>query len=113
MDIIEKLIKDIGNIGAKLLFNKEEKSSEHVNIEQMTSTDLFKIMFNKAFHDGNYNKAEDILFNELKHNNSPEVYEVAFNFYNTLLSKSNKELLKSNFSREEVYQGLEDIKKYI
>lgn len=46
-----------------------------------------------------------------KKNNSPEIYEIAFDFYNSLLKKSDEELLKNNFSREEVYQGFRDMKK--
>lgn len=33
-------------------------------------------------------------------------------FYNALLQKSDEELNESNFSREEIYQGLDDIKKF-
>lgn len=53
----------------------------------MTSADIFKIIYNKAFHEGNYNRAENLLFDELEKNTSPEVYEVAIEFYNSLLKK--------------------------
>lgn len=108
---IERLTKGIGKICAKVFFNREEKSSDKIDIEQMSSTDIFKIMFNSLYNKGNYNKAENIVFYELEKNNSPELYEIAFDFYNLLLKKSDEELLKSNFSKEEIYQGLEDIKK--
>lgn len=112
MDTIEKLVKDIGKICAKVFFDKEETSSEKINIEQMDSTDIFKIVFNKSFHEGNYNKAEDLIFYELEKNNSTEVYEVAMEFYNTLLNKSDDHLNKNNFTRSEIYQGLNDIQKF-
>lgn len=78
----------------------------------MSSTDIFKIIFNKSFHEGNYNKAEDLIFNELVKNTSPEVYEVAIEFYNSLLEKSDEQLNRSNFQRKEIYQGLKDIQKF-
>lgn len=109
---IEKLVREMGESFGKLIFNKKESTSETISINQMSSGDIFKIVFNKAFHEGNYNKAEDLLFDELENNNSPEVYEIAIEFYNSLLQKSDEELSKSNFSRKEIYQGLNDIQKY-
>lgn len=109
---IEKLIKRFGKVLGKIVFNKKEKSSEKINIYQMSSTDVFKIIFNKLFHEGNYNKAEDLIFNELEKNSLPEVYEIAIEFYNSLLKKSDEELNKSNFPRKEIYRGLDDIKKF-
>lgn len=59
-----------------------------------------------------YNKAEDLIFDELEKNNSPKVYEAAVEFYNSLLEKSDEELNKSNFPRKEIYRGLDDIQKF-
>lgn len=113
MDIIQQLIKDIAKMSAKIAFNKEEKSDEKFKLGQMNSMDIFRMMFDKLFHEGNYNKTEDLIFNELEVNSSPEVYAIALEFYNLLLEKSDEELLKSNFSREEVYRGLNDIEKFV
>jgi len=68
-------------------------------------------MFKSLYNNRNYNKAENLIFLEAEKNNSPELCEIASDFYNSLLKKSDKELFKSNFSREEIYQGLEDMKK--
>ncbi|MEW9094644.1 MAG: DUF6483 family protein [Clostridiaceae bacterium] len=108
MEFIKEFAKEFG----KTMLNKKEESSKEFNIDQMSSKDMFKIIFNKLFHEGNYNKAEDLIFNELENNNSPEVYEIAMEFYNSLLKKSDEELNKSNFPRKEVYRRLEDIKKF-
>lgn len=108
---IEKALKSIGEMGAKVLFNKKEKDSAKINFEQMNSTDIFKVMYNNLYNKGQYNEAENLIFQELEKNNSPELFEIAADFYNSLLVKSDEELLKSNFSRDEIYQGLEDIKK--
>lgn len=109
---IEKLIEELGKNFGKLIFNKQEKSSEKINIEQMTSTDLFKIFFNKLVYLSEYNKAENLIFKELEEHNSEEIYDIAVKFYNSLLQKSDLELNNSNFPREEIYQGLNDLKKY-
>jgi hypothetical protein len=109
---IEKLIKELGKSIAKFICNKKEESSKKFNIERMSSVDIFKIIFTKAFNEGNYNQAEDLIFAELEKNNSQEVYEIAIEFYNSLLEKSDELLIKNNFSKEEIYQGLKDIKKF-
>lgn len=110
---IQKLIEELGRSIGKIIFNKQEKISEKINIDKMNSTDIFKIIFNKEFHDRNYNKAEELIFDELVKNNVLEVYELAIEFYDSLLKKSDEELNKSNFPREEIYQGLKDIQKFM
>ncbi|MHB9936629.1 hypothetical protein CF098_01075 [Clostridium sporogenes] len=109
---IEKLIEEFGKSLGKTIFNKKEECSEKININQMSSTEIFKIIFNKLFHEGNYNEAEDLIFYELEKNSCPEVYEVAIKFYNSLLEKSDEYLDKNNFPRKEIYRGLDDIKKF-
>lgn len=109
---IEKLIEAMGEGFVKLVFDKKDGCSKKIRIEQMTPTDIFKVVFNKLFNEKKYNEAENLIFHELEENNSPEVYEVALEFYNTLLNKSDEELNKSNFPREEIYQGLNSIQKF-
>lgn len=110
--IIENLIKDIAKIGAKLIFNKKEKSEKKFELERLDSTDIFKIMLNKLANEGRYNEAENLIFNELEKNNNEEVYECCVYFYNTLLGKNDDELESKKFPRSEVYQGLKDIEKF-
>ena len=109
---IEKLIEAMGEGLGKLVFDKKDGCSKKISIEQMSPTDIFKVVFNKLFNEKKYNEAENLIFDELKENNSPEIYEVALEFYNSLLNKSDEELNKSNFPREEVYQGLNSIQKF-
>ncbi|MGO5064112.1 MULTISPECIES: DUF6483 family protein [unclassified Clostridium] len=105
---IKKSLDDLGKLFGKTIL-KDEKEIDSAKI---SSTDLFKIILNKLFYEGNYDKAEDLIFDELEKKNSSEVYEIAVEFYNTLLKKNDEELNESNFSREEIYQGLDDIKSF-
>ena len=111
--VIEEIIKGIAKMAAKILLNKEEKSSLKIELDQISSTDIIPILLKRLVYEGEYNKAENILFDELNKNNSYEMYLIAVDFYNLLLEKSDEELEKGKFSREEIYQGLEDIKKFI
>ncbi|HDK7155264.1 TPA: hypothetical protein PTV43_000367 [Clostridium botulinum] len=105
---IKKSIDDLGKLFGKTILKDDKKT----DTEKIGSTDLFKIILNKLFYEGNYDKAEDLIFEELEKNDSPEVYEIAVEFYNVLLKKSDEELNESNFLREEIYQGLDDIKRF-
>lgn len=107
---LEELFKNLGKVGAKLFFNKEEKTSEKINLNQINSTNILPILLKRLVYEGEYNKAENILFNELNSNSSDEIRKIAIDFYNLLLQKSDEELNSRNFSRQEIYQGLEDIK---
>lgn len=108
---IEKLIEAMGEGIGKLAFDKKDECSKKISIEQMSPIDIFKVVFNKLVNEKKYNEAENLIFEELKENNSPELYEIALEFYNSLLNKSDEELNKSDFPREEVYQGLNSIQK--
>ncbi|MBD5638059.1 hypothetical protein HYI18_05565 [Clostridium botulinum] len=105
---IKKSIDDLGKLFGKTILENDK----NIDTEKIGSTDLFKIILNKLFYEGNYDKAEDLIFEELEKNDSPEVYEIAVEFYNALLKKSDEELNENNFSREEIYQGLDDIKRF-
>ncbi|MCM0650298.1 DUF6483 family protein [Clostridium swellfunianum] len=108
---IEKLINELAKNVSKAILNKEDESSETINLNDIGSEDILKIILKRLVYAGEFNNAEDILFEEISKNNSQEIYEIALDFYNLLLEKSDKELEEGNFTRSEIYQGLEDIKK--
>ena len=95
-----------------MAIKKKDKSVKMVDINEVGAVNIFKIMIKKLVNEENFNKAEDLIFEELENNNSPEVYEIATEFYNSLMKKSDEALEKSDFTREEVYKGLEDIQKF-
>ncbi|WP_055668752.1 DUF6483 family protein [Desnuesiella massiliensis] len=107
---IEKLINDLAKNIAKTVLNKKEESIEKINLSNIGSGDILRIILKRLVNDGDYNKAENILFEAINKNNTEEIYQIAFDFYNTLLEKSDEELEKGNFTSEEIYQGIEDIK---
>lgn len=66
----------------------------------------------KYLREGKYSEGEDFIFEQLKNNKSEELYELAVDYYKELLKKSDYDLEDHNFPRNEVIQGLEDIKKF-
>ena len=54
-----------------------------------------------------------MLFKEAEKNPSIEIYEIGEKMYSLLANKSEEELKKCNFSKEEIDLGLEDLKRLI
>ena len=81
-----------------------------VNLEDTGSSEILRIILKSLMGKNEYNKAEDILFEEIEKNKSEANYKVAIDFYEELLEKNDEELLENNFSKEEVLQGLKDLK---
>jgi hypothetical protein len=107
---IERLLNELAKNITKTVLNKEDESSEKINLNDIGSGNILQIMLKRFVHDGEYNKAENILFEEINKNKSGDIYQIAIDFYNSLLEKSDEKLEEGNFTREEIYQGLEDIK---
>ncbi len=81
-----------------------------VNLEDTGSSEILRIILKSLITKKEYNKAENVLFEEIEKNKSEANYKVALDFYEELLEKSNEDLLENNFSNEEVLQGLKDLK---
>ena len=110
---IEKLVQQLGKAIATTVMQKDVVMHEKLDFQSGNSLNILSIILRNLIHKGEYNKAENALFNELAENPSMEVYNLAKEFYNTLLSKSEDELIKNNFSKDEIYQGLQDAKSLI
>ena len=80
------------------------------NLEDNGSSELLRIILRSLIDKKEYNKAEDVLFEEMEKNSSEANYKVGLDFYETLLEKKEEELIENNFSKEEVLQGLKDLK---
>ena len=110
---IERLIKQISKAIFSLIFNKEQGKHEKVDIKNMTSLDILPLTLKHLIRQGKYSEAEDVLFREAERSPGKNLSSVAEDFYNILLSKSDEELLEHNFPRQEIYNGLSDIKAIV
>jgi hypothetical protein len=68
---------------------------------------LQQLLFDKKL-----NEAEDLLFEMIEENPGPEQLAAALEFYRTLSSMSEEELAACDFSKQEIAQGLSDLRKY-
>ncbi|MDT8718175.1 hypothetical protein IAI10_16025 [Clostridium sp. 19966] len=112
-DYIERLIKSIGQLLVGIFMGKEnvislkEEESEVI----LSGEKVLEIMLKKYISEGKINEAEDILFDTLEKHKSPKYFEVALWFYSEINKLEEDELTRYNFSKQEIVDGLESIKK--
>lgn len=106
---IEELINELAKNTGKSLLQKEEDDNEIINLDEADSSDYIRILLKSLVLKHEYNKAENILFEEIKKNKSEKIYKIALDFYDLLMDQSDDKLKNGNFSREEIFQGLKDV----
>ena len=106
---IEELINELAKNTGKSLLQKEEDNNEIINLDEADSSDYIRILLKSLVLKQEYNKAENILFEEIKKNKSEKIYKIALDFYDLLMDQSDDKLKNGNFSREEIFQGLKDV----
>lgn len=109
-DYILRLIESAVKTAGKLIFNKENDDIDTISIEAMDEKDILKIVLKRLMMECKYDKAENILFDQMEKTPSRDIVLIGEGFYNELSVKSDEELVKGNFSREEIFQGLEDLR---
>lgn len=88
-----------------------QKQDKVLNMEKLSGDDMVYIVLKKLLAEGKYNEGENFLFEEAKKNITPRLFNVGTWFYESLSEKDDEELLKRNFSREEITDGLKDFEK--
>lgn len=107
LDMVESFGKGMG----KTVFNVKE-APEPIVFESLSDKDILLIVLRKLISEKKFNEAEDTLFKYAESNNCNEVLKAGEWFYAELSSKSEKELLENNFTRDEIKQGFIDFKNY-
>lgn len=108
---LEELFKNLGKAGGKFLLNKEEKESDVINLDQISSANILPGVLKRLIHENEFNKAEDMLFKEWDDDIPDEMYRIGVDFYRMLMDKTDEELNRGDFSKEEINQGLKEIEK--
>ena len=87
--------------------NMDEKSNSIV----ITEEQLLKLTITKYINEGKINEAENMLFEAISLNKSPEFLQLALLFYEEISEFTEEKLISCNFSKEEIIDGLNSIKK--
>lgn len=103
LDIVENIGKGLGG----LIFDIED-DSEPIVIENLSDKDMAIIILKRFVLKGNYNQGENFLFELAEKGFLKDLREIGKWFYDQLLKKTDEELKKGNFSKEEIEKGLKD-----
>ena len=115
-DFIEQQIEILCKTFAALIFGK--KRAKDIIIEDVEngfnlSTDdkLAQLMIDKLVAQGNFNEAEDMVFKLVESKPSAAHLRLALEFYNKLNEIDEKKLQDNGFLKEEIKEGIEQLKK--
>lgn len=111
-DFIEREIEGLARAIAKTVLQKDLPSEQIVMEDGNLSSDQFlKYMLSKLIADGNIGGAEDLLFDWINENPRAEYLPLACWFYETINKFSDEELVRFQFPRDEIADGLAKVKK--
>ena len=112
-DWMMRQIDEITRVLARVIFNKESTIYNVIVDEQGNCTDAGELYLRLKvlIKQGELNKAENILFERIKSSYDMQYFEIAIDFYAQINSFDDEKLERLNFSREEIKEGLEEVKK--
>ena len=110
-DWLLKQINVVSEFLQKLFTDMETNRKVKENAEYKKDSFEFERLLENLIDQDKINEAENILFDRLESNNSNNLMyaTIAARFYNRLKELSDEKLHKSNYSREEILQGLNDL----
>ena len=111
-DIIQQMIEGAAAIAAKILTGKTTKKTEII-VEQSMGTENLSIMLHQLTKEGKYNKAENLLFEQLEIYPTIDIYNVGLEFFEELDGLSDEQLAKGKYSRAEIEQGIQDMTRLL
>ncbi len=115
-DWMERQIEAIANTVAAVLFGKDQVKAildmdEEEDAVADMEEDLLDRMVKKALIDGNINEAENLVFNSIDQKRRNRRLMIALEFFNEVHSYDDERLAKSNYSREEVEEGIKHLRE--
>lgn len=113
-DYILKMIKSALQ-GIAYILKGKKSIEENIDLKRenivLNEEELLELTIIHLLSECKINEAENILFESIKKNKSPKYLSLAFFFYNEINEWSNEKLSDCNFSRDEILNGLNDVKK--
>ena len=107
-DWLLKQINVVSEFLQKLFTDMETSIKLNENEQYQKDSFEFERLLENLIEEDRINDAENILFEKLETNN-PMYATIATRFYDKLKGLSDEKLQKSNYSRDEILQGLNDM----
>ena len=117
-DWFERQVETLGKALAGVIFGKEKldelfEKYEAVLTEETLDEDILERLLKNHIENGKLCEAENLLFDSLNEKATPQKIIVGLNFYKKLNEYDEKYLKEHNFSKEEIKEGIKDLKKYV
>ena len=111
-DYILRMIEDLGRVLRQVFLQEEEEMFEIVDEEgRFSESDFLGYRVGRLLLERRINEAENLLFDEIERDPQPSFLAVGVHFYEDLQELSDEELEAADFSREEIAEGLEALKR--
>ncbi len=110
-DYILREIERMTRFLAKVLFGKESAAESLEEEASLSGEGLLYFRLRTLIGEGKVNEAENLLFDEFEKDPGPPLLAVALQFYSDLNNLTDGELKRSDFSREEIRDGLAEIRR--
>lgn len=110
------LLREIENLSRAIAgaFMKKDLPIVRILDDGVLNEDEFlRYSLRNLLAQGELNRAENLLFDELERNPSNVALETGIWFYGELNQMSDYRLLECHFSREEIAEGLEDLREIV
>jgi predicted DNA-binding ArsR family transcriptional regulator len=113
-DYIMREIENLSRFLATVIFQKRTSAVEIIDEQgNISESGLLYHRLKALINENKINEAENLLFAEFEQDPNEHNLEVAIQFYKTLQELSDETLENANFSREEIIEGVESIKKIL
>jgi hypothetical protein len=109
-DWLMSQIKLLAAAIAKIVFRKDVILYEVVDDKNKSETDELFLHLGALLDAGAINEAEDLLFEALRPDDQ-DLLLLAVDFYQRLNGLSDENLVRSHFSRAEIYDGLQEVQR--
>lgn len=110
-DFILRMAESIGDMSAKMLNLKDTRKTEVVQHEALDDSNIIKTLLKSLIRAKKFNEAENLLYKTIELSFSKDLMEIGFWMYEEFNKVPDRELSLNNFSKEEIIQGIEDLKK--
>lgn len=103
---VERQINAVGKMIAALVAGKSSIQQQEDDNVKLSVEELEKMIIDKYVKERKINEAENYISKRISEVKDRSNYALAIYFYNSITYLSDAELLKANYSREEVVEGI-------
>lgn len=111
MGLVDRMKSESKELVFKEILGKKYSSVEDFNISYTPNEEFLLITIKRLVLEHDINEAEDVLFKALETHREENYLYIAGEFYTMLMEMDEDILNENNFSREEVFSGISDVRE--